>query len=336
MGWEAATMIEEAEQTAREDRLDIVALGESLVEFFAEEPMATARTFTKAIGGDTFNLCCAAARIGGRSGYVTRVGRDPFAEYLLGGWRAAGVDTARIPVVEGFNGVYFISNFGDGQREFTYYRAGSAASQITPADLDPAYIGGCRYFFVSGISQAISPSARRTVRAAVELARAGGARVAFDPNLRLKLWSLAEARAALDEVLPFVDVLLPSAPEESETLLGLTEPAAVIEYFWRAGVPTVAVKYGAAGCVVGSAGRITAVPGYRIERVVDTTGAGDAFDAGFLVGLARGRDPVAAARMGVVLAGLKCRGRGATASLPAREEFEQVLAEVEARAAGSA
>lgn len=309
--------------------LDIVALGECMVELFADEPMATAPAFTKAFGGDTLNMACGAARLGSRVGYVTRVGRDPFADYLLGSWRAAGLDTRHAPVVDGFNGVYFISNYGEGQREFTYYRAGSAASRIAPADLDPAYIGGGRFFFASGISQAISPSARATVRAAVEAARSGGARVAFDPNLRVKLWSLAEARAALAEVAPFLDIILPSAPEESEALLGLTDPAAIIEHCWGLGVPTVAVKVGMEGCVVGSEGRITAVPAYRVEAVVDTTGAGDAFDAGFLHGLARGRDPVAAARVGTVLAGLKCRGRGATASLPSRAEFEAALAAAE-------
>jgi 2-dehydro-3-deoxygluconokinase len=308
--------------------LDIVSLGESMVELFADESMATTPVFAKAFGGDTLNMACGAARIGATTGFVTRVGRDPFAEYLLGSWQAAGVDTSRAPLVEGFNGVYFISTFGDGQREFTYYRAGSAPSQITPDDLDPGYIGACRFLFVSGISQAISPSARRTVRAAVEMARAGGARVAFDPNLRVRLWSLAEARTALAEVMPFLDVVLPSAPEESEALLGLTDPAAIIEHFWGQGVPIVAVKTGAEGCVVGSDGTMTAVPAYRVDPVVDTTGAGDAFDAAFLTGLARGRDAVTAARMGTVLAGLKCRGRGATASLPARSEYEQVLAKV--------
>jgi 2-dehydro-3-deoxygluconokinase len=306
-------------------RLDIVALGESMVELFADEPMATAPAFAKAVGGDTFNMVCGAARIGSRAGYVTRVGRDPFADYLLQAWRAAGVDTSRVRLVDGFNGIYFISLFGEGQREFTYYRAGSAASGITPGDLDPAYLGGCRIFFTSGISQAISPTARQTVRAAVELARAGGARVAYDTNLRVKLWSLAEARAALEEILPLVDIILPSAPEESEALLGLSDPAAVVEHFWARGVPIVAVKRGADGCLVGADGVMTPVPAYRLDRVVDTSGAGDAFDAGLLHGLARGHDAVAAAQMGVVLAGLKCRGRGATASLPSREEFEHAL-----------
>jgi ribokinase len=106
----------------------------------------------------------------------------------------------------------------------------------------------------------------------------------------------------------------------------------VVEHFWRRGVPTVAVKCGPDGCVVGADEAIARVPAYRVSPVVDTTGAGDAFDAAFLVGLARGRDPVASARMGVVLAGLKCRGRGATASLPSRDEFERVLAAVEAEA----
>ena len=318
------------EPERNETMLDIVSLGESMVELFADEPMATTPIFSKAFGGDTLNMACGAARIGARVGYVTQVGRDPFAEYLLAGWQAAGVDTSHARLVDGFNGVYFISNFGEGQREFTYYRAGSAASRITPANLDPDYVGACHFFFASGISQAISPSARQTVRVAMEMARAGGARVAFDPNLRVKLWSLAEARAALDEVLPLLDVILPSAPEESEELLGLTEPEAIIEYFWARGVPIVAVKVGAEGCVAGTEGRIITVPACRVEPVVDTTGAGDAFDAAFLYGLARGRDVAAAARMGAVLAGLKCRGRGATASLPSRAEFERTLAEIEA------
>lgn len=309
----------------RQPQRDIVALGESLVEFFADQPMAITPVFAKAIGGDTFNMVCGAARIGARTGYVTRVGQDPFADFLLGGWQAAGVDTSRAPVVEGFNGVYFISNFGDGQREFTYYRAGSAASQITPADLDPAYIGDCHFFFTSAISQAISPSARQTVQAAMTMARAGGARVAFDTNLRVKLWSLSEARAALEEILPLVDVILPSAPEESEALLGLSDPRAVIDYFWKKGVALVAVKCGADGCVIGHDGQITTLPACRVNPVVDTTGAGDAFDAAFLTGLATGRTVFEAGRMGTILAGLKCRGRGATASLPSREEFERVL-----------
>jgi 2-dehydro-3-deoxygluconokinase len=312
--------------------LDIVSLGECMVELFADESMTTTPIFSKAFGGDTLNMACGAARLGSRVGYVTQVGRDPFADYLLGSWQAAGVDTTRARLIDGFNGVYFISNFGEGQREFTYYRAGSAASRITPEALDPDYIRGCRFFFASGISQAISTSARATVLAAARLAAESGAQVAFDPNLRPKLWSVDEARAALDEIVPHLSVILPSAPEESEVLLGLTEPAAIIEHFWARGVPTVAVKVGAEGCVIGSEERITPVPAHRVSPVVDTTGAGDAFDAGFLHGLAHGRDPVAAARMGTVLAGLKCRGRGATASLPSREEFERALAAVEVEA----
>jgi 2-dehydro-3-deoxygluconokinase len=103
---------------------------------------------------------------------------------------------------------------------------------------------------VSGISQAISPSSRATVLAAAQMARRHGVRVAFDPNLRLRLWSLAEAQAALAELLPYIDIALPSAPEEAEALIGERDPERIAAYFLEAGVPLVAVKCGADGVLV--------------------------------------------------------------------------------------
>ena len=134
---------------------DIISLGECMVELHSEEPIARAGSFHKAYGGDALNTLVAAARLGAGTGFVTRVGDDPFAPFLLEAWRAEGIDVSHARLVEGFNGLYFISLLPGGEREFTYYRHGSAASTMTPADLDPAYIGGARVLHVSGISQAI-------------------------------------------------------------------------------------------------------------------------------------------------------------------------------------
>jgi len=300
---------------------DIVSLGECMVELYSAEPIARAGSFHKAYGGDTLNTLVAAARLGASTGYVTRVGDDPFAPFLLESWRAEGIDVSHVRLVEGFNGLYFISLLPGGEREFTYYRRGSAASTMTPADLDPAYIGGARVLHLSGISQAISPSCRDTVLAAVRLAREQGALVSYDPNLRRKLWSsLAEARAAMQEVLPFADIVLPSAPEEMTELLEVSSAEEGVERLWAAGVGMVAAKLGDKGCLLGYDGRLVAIPPFVPEAEVDATGAGDAFDGAFLHGLVSGLSPEEAARLAVVSAALSLRKRGAIGGLPHRDE----------------
>ncbi|NOZ26631.1 MAG: sugar kinase [Chloroflexi bacterium] len=306
--------------------LDIVSIGECMIEFFADEPIAQAKCFTKAFAGDAFNIIAAAQRMGSKTGFITRVGDDPFAPYLLKSWQEMGVDTSHCKVVPGFNGIYFISLLPGGEREFTYYRKGSAPSTMEPSDLDEDYIAGARILLTTGITQAISSSSRETALRAAQIARAHGVQVAYDPNLRLKLWSLEEARQALEEILPYVSIAMPGGPDESRILLDLERPEEVIERFWSFGVDLVALKWGMEGCWVGerATGSMERVPPLSGIAARDTTGAGDAFNGAFLHGLCEGQTPVEAARLGVIAAALKVRGRGAVASLPSREEVYAV------------
>lgn len=302
--------------------VEILALGECMVEFFCDGPIAEAVTFTKSFGGDTLNTLAAASRLGSATGYLTRVGSDPFGAYLLEAWQRERIDTARVRQVSGSNGVYFISLLAGGVREFTYYRTGSAATTMTPDDVPEEVFAGARLLHISGISQAISPSARATVLAAVQRARAAGVLVSYDPNYRPRLWSSEEdARAAFDEVLPYTNIILPSVPEELTVLIGAPTPEESIARLIDRGVETVAVKAGSAGAVVGTRNQPqpVTIPSFKVQAV-DTTGAGDAFNGGFLHGLLTGLPPTAAAALGVVTAGLKVRGRGAIASLPDRAE----------------
>ena len=300
-------------------QLDLISFGESMVEFFAEQPLADALVFQKAYGGDAMNVLVAAARLGARGGFISKVGDDPFARYLRAEWQREGLDLTHAPVVPGFNAVYFITVLEGGQREFTYYRAGSAASTFRAEELPLAALTTAKAFYTSGITQALGPNCRAAVLAAVRAARAAGVFVAFDPNLRLKLWTLAEARAAFAEVLPYTDAVLISGPEESRTLLELDDPVEIAASLHARGVRIVGVKQGERGCTVSTEGRCEQVPALPVA-VVDTTGAGDAFNGAFLYGMTQGWDAIASARLGVVHASLKCRGRGAVASLPARDE----------------
>ena len=313
---------------------DILSLGECMVEFFAEEPLAEAHKLQKAFAGDALNLLAAASRMGSSCGFLSRVGNDPFQPFLLDGWESLGIDTSHVKRVEGRNGIYFISIYGHGEREFTYYRAGSAPSTMTPEDLDPDYIAQARVLHISGITQAISESARATALAAARMANEAHVCVSFDPNFRPALWSAAEARAAAEELLPHVDIALPSGPEESEQLFGCASPQETAAFLHGFGAYAVAVKLGDAGVYVSAEGGRGTVPAFAVPQVVDTTGAGDAFDGAFLHGLVENMDPLEAARLGVVTAGLKVQGRGAIASLPSREEVNRALRRGWARLGG--
>lgn len=298
-------------------QLDLIGVGECMVELSADGALGEAATLRRAYGGDVLNALVTAARLGSRTGFVTRVGHDPFGPGLLGAWRAQGVDTSCAPLVEGENGVYFISLTPDGGREFTYRRSGSAASRLSPADLNAEYFAAGRAVLLSGITQAISDSARAATLSAAQLAKQRGLLVAFDPNYRPALWAArgarAAARAAFLELAPYLDVLLPSFPADTEGLLGVRAelPAALSELRAVApGARVLAVKAGAQGAWLldeGGARHVPAFPG----SVLDTTGAGDAWNGAFLHHVLRGDTSAHAARAANRVASATLAHRGA-------------------------
>ena len=310
---------------------EIVALGEAMIELLSDEPLDVATTFRKSYAGDTLNMLHMATRLGTSCGYVTRLATDPFADYLMAEWHRAGIDTTAVRRVDGFTGMHFISLRPDGDREFLFYRKGSAASTMTPDDLDDDYIGGARVLHVSGILQAVSPSCRETVLHAAQSARRQGVTVSYDTNLRANMWSAAEAREAMDEVLPYVDVVFPSHPEETDALIGPLTPQGVIDFFLDKGARTVAVSQGENGATAGSADGVFQADPISPLGVADTAGAGDAFVGGFLHSMLQGAGADEGLRWGIASAGLKVAARGAIAGQPSRADVEELVSSVNVR-----
>lgn len=306
---------------------EIVALGEPMVEFAATERgrLGDVTVFHRGFGGDTSNFIVAAARLGASTGYITRVGGDEFGRSFLDMWRREGVDASRVVVEqEGYTAVYFISLKEAGGHDFTYYRAGSAASRLCPEDVGSAYIAGVRLFHTSGISQAISASSRAAVDAAIDSARAGGTLVSYDANIRPKLWPLPVARAAVDSVVPRADVVFIST-EDAGHLYGDEPLEDVARRMAASGPRLVIVKMGAGGCMVVSAdGAAVTVPAFKVN-VLDATGAGDAFAAAFLVEWLRGATPDRAALFANAVGALTATGLGAVAPIPTRPLVEAFL-----------
>jgi 2-dehydro-3-deoxygluconokinase len=304
--------------------LDIVALGEAMVEF--NQTNADARTYLQGFGGDTSNALIAAARQGARGGYITKLGDDEFGRMCLDLWRDEGVDTEGVGIDRSApTGIYFVRH-GDNGHTFSYLRAGSAASRMQPDDIPASLIARARYLHVSGISQAISASATETVFHAIKLARAAGVKVAYDPNLRLKLWPLEAARTVIVATMSLVDYFLPSL-DDVRLVSGLDDPMAIIEWCHQQGARSIVFKLGKAGSWVSEQnGSRSAIPAFPVEAV-DATGAGDCFDGSLLARLAAGDDIVAAAIWASAAAALTTTGYGAVAPLPTSMQVAQFLAD---------
>ena len=305
---------------------DLLAIGEALIEL--NQPKEGA-PFVQGFGGDTSNAMIAAARLGADAAYFTAVGADRFGQALTELWLNEGVDASRI-VVNGsaHTGLYFVSHGRQGH-EFSYLRAGSAASRISEADLPDDRIRAAKILHVSGISQAISSSAADGVFAAIDIAREAKRLVSYDPNLRLKLWPLRRARAIIHEAMRSCDIALPGL-DDAEALTGLRDPDSIASFYLELGASVVVVKMGRGGALAATANRRERIYPHPI-KAVDATGAGDCFDGAFLAEYARLGDPFAAARFANVAAALSTLGYGAVAPLPRRADIEAAIAAAESR-----
>ena len=308
--------------------VDIVSIGECFIEFFTYETLHSEADWELVYSGDTFNVLAMANRLGTTCGYVTRVSDDPFGDYLLDEWRKRGIDTTHVRQVRGFNAVEFSSSEPVGEGTKVVYRKGAAASTMTPDDIDPAYISGAKILHVSGISQGISPSCREMVLTAVKIAHDSEVLVSYDTNLRVNLWeSMADARDAMEELLPYIDIITPSFPHEPAALIDRHTEREVIDWFLERGVGTVALKCGAEGAWVGTPRETVRIPGVAPRGLLHTSGAGDTFVGGLLHCIANGMDAVEGARWGVACAGLKVGGPSIEAQ-PTRDEVIEVLESV--------
>jgi 2-dehydro-3-deoxygluconokinase len=299
----------------------ILALGEPLIEF--NQTRADAAVYQQGFGGDTSNFIVAAARQGASCAYLTKLGDDEFGRMFLDLWKEEDVDTSAVRMdCAAHTAVYFVSHDHNGHR-FSYIRAGSAASRMVPADLDLGMIREAAFLHVSGISQAISASACDTVFAAIDTARAAGAAISYDSNLRLKLWPLARARAVIRATIGLSDYFLPSI-EDAQQFSGLQDPQAILDWCFEAGARHVLLKLGREGVIVATEQERRHIPGLAVNAV-DATGAGDCFGGALVARLVAGDDLHDAARYANAAAALTTTGYGAVAPIPRAEQVRSLL-----------
>lgn len=304
------------------DQPEILALGEAMVEF-NQVKGGDGSEFRRGFGGDTSNFLIAAARAGARTGYLSALGEDAHGALLRALWDAEGVDhSAVLAYPAASTGMYFVTH-GPKGHEFAFARAGSAASLYRAADLPRARIGAAAMLHLSGISLAISNAACDACYGAIAAAKAGGCRLSFDTNLRLKLWSLDRARAVMRDVIGLCDIILPSL-DDITAITGLDAPQALVDWCLRQGAKIVALKLGAEGALIADGTRRIRIPPYPCTPI-DATGAGDCFGGSFIARLVAGDDLEMAGRYAAIAAALSTEGYGAVAPIPKAERVLEAM-----------
>lgn len=291
----------------------ILSIGEAMVELSAT---GQGDLWRLGIAGDTLNTAWYLRRMLGpdwRVGYLSRVGEGQFSRRMLDFLEGEGIEAEHVlrdPRHE--IGLYAIS-LQDGERSFSYWRDNSAARRLAddPVALARA-LADCRLAYFSGITVAIlPPEGRAALAAALAEARRRGTRVVFDPNLRPRLWpDVAAMRDGIEAFAAVSDLILPSFDDEA-THFGDETAAATIQRYRDRGAGHVVVKNGGGPMRFGGAEGEGALDDLAPEPVVDTTAAGDSFNAGYLAASLAGADCATAIRAGHALSRQVIRHRGA-------------------------
>ena len=277
----------------------VASIGECMDELSAGD----GDNWRMGFAGDTFNLIWALRALlpdGCPTDFVSAFGDDPFSDRQRRFMARAGIGTANSPVIAGARPGLYAITLEAGERSFTYWRGDAAARRLADSrqTLDQS-LRGRDLIFLSGITLAIlDEGPRENLFAALRLARTGGSRIAFDPNWRPRIWSSeSEARLAITRALGLADIVLPTFSDEA-TLFGDATPLATVARLRRGGVGEIVVKDGPSEALVASAEGNASVAALTVKELIDTTGAGDAFNGGYLAARLRGAAPKEAVRLG--------------------------------------
>ncbi|HEX2010285.1 MAG TPA: sugar kinase [Roseateles sp.] len=295
------------------DNRQVAVIGECMLELQGQ----AFGSMQQGYGGDTLNTAVYLSRLGLDVAYATGLGEDTLSAGLMQRWAAEGIALDLVRRIPGrMPGLYLIEVDERGERSFSYWRDSSAAKSYFDGPDTPLEQGAERWraLYLSGISLAILPPAgRERLFRLMAALRERGALVVFDNNYRPRLWpDAAEARAAFERAFALAGLALVTA-DDHQALLGMDSPDAALAAAQALPTPELVIKRGAAPTLVRGAGEVAwkEAPAERVERVLDTTAAGDSFAAGYLHRRLGGASALEAARFGNRLAARVIQHRGA-------------------------
>ncbi|MBP3924367.1 sugar kinase [bacterium] len=308
-------------------KLDIVAIGETLVEFSTDLKLSKAECLNKYYGGDCLAASISALRLGSKVGFITKLGNDAFKDYLLENWQNEGLDISQIKFANEQNGLYVIARPTLEEKEIVYYRKKTAPSKLTIDDISVDYIKNAEVLYSSGITKSLSASAAESVDYAFKIAKDNGVITAYDPNFCSAIMTGDDARQNFENIIQYVDIFFVNTKCDTINVLEMDSVENIIKALWDRGVSTVVIKAeDKGGYYTGCNGNIVFTEFYT-KNIVDTTSAGDAFNGAFLHGITNGMSAFDASKLASISAGLQAEGIGAIKSIPYKDQVYSIFKE---------
>lgn len=304
-----------------ENLLDIVTIGECLVELSTCRTISEASSFDKYFGADALCTAVSASRCGSKVGFITKIGDDFFKDFLYESLKNENLDITCVSSCNNRNGVYFVGKSEDNlSNQVEFYRKNSSASCISFDDINEDYIKSTKIFYATGTSQALSQNCCEAVSNCLKIAKENSVLCAYDPNFDKNMWSRQEAKEALDDIADKLDILFLNITKDVEKLYEINSKNIVIKHFWDLGIGTVVLKSPEEqGVYLGYNGEIVFIDYYN-KCSKDAFGAGDAFNGAFLHAFSKGFGHFEACRFACVVSGLQAQKQGAIKSIPFKEE----------------
>ncbi len=285
----------------------IAVVGEAMLELSHQTPTSLSLSFA----GDTLNFAIYLRRLLHNQTfdihYVTALGQDAYSDQMLLNWQTEGIKTDLVRRLENkLPGLYLIRTDDKGERTFYFYRSDAAARELFKGDnrIDLSQqLTEMDYLYFSGISLAILDAASREYFTDIlQKAKQAGAQIIFDTNYRPSLWvNSAAARTAIQPFLKYVDIALPTFIDD-QLVFGDATPEATVQRLLENGVTEIVVKCGAEPALVATENYQQRVPSCLVDKVIDTTGAGDSFNSAYLAARLLNFDPIKATLFGHKLA----------------------------------
>lgn len=307
---------------------DVALFGEAMLLLVADKPgpIENATSFYKRTAGAETNVAIGLARLGFKVGWASRLGTDSMGRALLSAMQSEGIDCSHVICdASQRTGFQFKGRVTDGSDPpVESHRKGSAASHMSLADIDEAWLCSARHLHATGVFAAISASSLLAAHKTMDIMRAAGRTISFDTNLRPTLWPSIEVMVReVNALAARADWVLPGI-EEGLLLTGHDKPDAIARFYRDRGARLVVVKLGAAGAYYDSDVAGTGyVEGFPVAEVVDTVGAGDGFAAGVVSALLEGLDVAAAVRRGAWIGARAVQVLGDTEGLPYRAQLQE-------------
>jgi len=309
---------------------EVVTIGETMASVIPQDflPLEYVGDYRISIAGAESNVAIGLAKLGHKSSWISRLGNDALGRLVMKKIRAEGVDTNGVVPDKDHRTGLMVKEFGPQDTSVYYYREHSAASFLTEEDVTLDKLRGAKIVHVSGITPILSPSCRRMTDSLVPLLKEQGIAFSFDPNIRRTLWGQTDYRPYIRNLLLSADIVLTGMDEARILLEDKIDARAAVEeqvkqivdFLRQNGASWIAVKNGAAGAYAADRKDMVFLPPYPC-RLVDSVGAGDAFDAAFLAGILEGKDLTMAGRMAAMAGAMACERRGDIEGYPDKEQL---------------